>query len=189
MPGATDDVCEAFLEEIGQPLTAQELAEIRASQSNPFFETDPLYASWEPLDPVLWPLPQRPLPPAYLSLLQWSNGGEFRTGERWFQFFPTHDLRPILLSYCLPEYMPYALPFAFNGSGTFYLFDLRSPAVDGEYPIVCAHAGNLGWEPEACFALAGSFITLCQGTLEIDKLRHGSGGERGFPRSSAESQA
>jgi hypothetical protein len=74
----------------------------------------------------------------------------------------------MLLAHHLPQYMPEALPFALNGGGTFYLFDLRRPAKRGEYPVVCSQAGNLGWEPEKCLPIAESFEAACLGTVNVD---------------------
>lgn len=90
----------------------------------------------------------RPLPPSYRSFLSWSNGGEFRTGSRWLEVFPAigpiHGVLAISEAYEVQRHMPAALPVAFNGGGTFHPFDLRRPAVGGEYSLVCAHSGNLG---------------------------------------------
>jgi hypothetical protein len=66
--------------------------------------------------------------------------------------------------------MPGALPFAFNGGGTFYLFDMRRPARKGEYPIVCTHSGNLGWEPDEHVRIAASFEAACRGAVNVDDL-------------------
>jgi hypothetical protein len=116
----------------------------------------------------------RPLPLSYLSLLAWSNGGEFRTGRRWLQFFPAlesaHGILAMSEAYGLPRYMPRALPIAFNGGGTFYLLDMREPMVGGEYPVVCSHSGNLGWEADECVQVAGSFPEACRGTIDVDEL-------------------
>jgi SMI1 / KNR4 family (SUKH-1) len=115
------------------------------------------------------------LPSSYLSLLAWSNGGEFRMGGRWFQFFPAvdpvHGVLAISEAYGIPRYMPGALPFALNGGGTFYLLDMRETAVAGEYPVVCSHSGNLGWAPDECVRIADSFPEACRGTIDVDELR------------------
>lgn len=127
------------------------------------------------VDPASWEIPQGPLPESYRSFLQWSNGGWCRTGEREFGFFCTDDpnngVRSMLLGYELPEYMPGALPFAFDGGGTFYIFDMRQPPVNGEYPIVCAEAGYLDWEPEACWKIADSFVEAWRDSRRIGTLR------------------
>jgi hypothetical protein len=81
------------------------------------------------------------------------------------------------LAYHLPEYMPGALPFAFNGGGVFYLFDLREPAdADGQYPVVAVHAGNLGWAtheegyPPECWPVADGLEQACRGRTNIEDL-------------------
>lgn len=176
-PSASDAEIESFVASIGQPPTAAEIAAVNRSQRNPFPASDPLHAAYRPFDPSHWVLPSRPLSPTYLSFLGWSNGGWFRTGEREFGFFPTSDptggVRAMLLAYHLPQYMPGALPIAFNGGGTFYMLDMRRQAVGGEYPVVCASAGYLGWEREACRVVSDSFPAACRGTFNVDDLLHG----------------
>jgi len=173
--GASAGDLARFAASVGRPLTPDEIETVNRGQQNPFPRSDPLYASYRPFDAALWTVPDRPLPAAYLGFLAWSDGGEFRTGDRWFQFFstldPGHGVRAVLLAYHLPQHMPGALPFAFNGGGTFYLFDLRQPAVAGEYPIVCSHAGSQGWEPDAHVRVADSFEAACRGTVCVDDLR------------------
>jgi hypothetical protein len=164
--GASKSGIRRFVASIARPLTRAELNAINHGQQNPYPESDPLSATWRRFDPSKWTIPNRPLPVSYLDMLAWSDGGEFRTAKRWFQFFPTldldHGVRAMLLAYHLPEYMPGALPFAFNGSGVFYLFDMRQPANQGEYPIVCSHSGNLGWNQDQCTRLAETFEAACR---------------------------
>jgi hypothetical protein len=173
--GATAADLDRFQATVGKPLSASEIKWINQQQQNPFPKGDPLRASWQPHDPSLWVIPDRPLPPSYLSFLGWSNGGQFRTGRRWFDpFFPAldkvHGVRAMLVAYFLPQWLPGALPFAFDGGGTFYLFDMRRAARRGEYPVVCSHAGNLGWEPDACIQIAKSFQAACRGTVNVRHL-------------------
>lgn len=168
-PGATDAEIEQFVAALGQPLSQPELAAIRRDLQNPFPKSDPLYHTYQPLDPTRWVLPASPLSPDYLSLLRWSNGGELRTGERWFQFFPAldpvHGVRAMLLAYHVPEYLPGAVPFALNGGGVSYFFDVRAASVDGEYPICCADCGNLGWGKDECVQIASTFAEACRGLI------------------------
>ncbi len=77
----------------------------------------------------------------------------------------------MMLAYHLPEYMPGALPIAFNGGGTFYLLDMRKPARNGEYPVVCSHAGSLGWDADESTRIADSFLSACRGAVNVDDLR------------------
>ncbi|HEV3385517.1 MAG TPA: SMI1/KNR4 family protein [Gemmata sp.] len=173
--GASAADVERFLDSVGQPLTSSEIEEINLGQQNPFPKIDPMHALWRPFDPSLWVIPNRTLPSSYLSLLSWSNGGEFRTGDRWFQFFPALDpgygVRAMLLGYDIPQYLPGALPIASNGSGTFYFFDLRHPAVNGEYPVVCSQSGGFSWKPRACFYVADSFAKACRDRVSLEELR------------------
>ena len=77
----------------------------------------------------------------------------------------------MLLAYHLPQYMPEAFPFAFNGGGTFYLFDMRRAAKRGEYPVVVSHSGDLGWEGDECIQIAESFEAACRDPVNVDELR------------------
>jgi hypothetical protein len=172
-PGASDAEIDRFVAAIGQPLSPTEVAEVNRTQQNPFPESDPLHAAYRPFDPSSWRMPNQPLPADYLSFLRWSNGGWCRTGEREFGFFPTSDptsgVRAMTLAYHVPQYMPGALPFAFNGGGVFYLFDMREAARAGDYPVVCASAGALGWDE--CWFVADSFLLACRGTSNVEDLR------------------
>lgn len=183
-PGASEADIECFVATIGLPLSVAELAEVNRSQKNPFPVNDPLHGAYRPFDPSGWLIPSRPLPPDYLSFLRWSNGGWCRTGDREFGFFPTNDatggVRAMMLAYQVPQYMPGAVPFAFNGGGTFYLFDMREPAKDGNYPVVCAHAGSQGWGPEH-WSLANSFEAACRGSTEADDARDELRGSQAEP--------
>ena len=173
-PGATDAVIEQFIAEVARPMSAAEIREVNEGQRNPFPASHPLHSAWRPFDASTWVIPSRSLPRSYLSLLRWADGGEFRTGERWFQFVPAlgaqHGVRAMMRAYRFPQYMPGAVPIAFNGGGTFYLLDMRRPALEGEYPVVCAHSGYLAWESEACFVVADSFVAACRGTVNVDDL-------------------
>jgi hypothetical protein len=175
--GASLPDLDRFVATVGQSVTPSEVKAINRGQQNPFPKGDPLHSSWRRFDPSLWVIPNRPLPASYLALLSWSNGGEFRSGERWFQFFPIfetgNNVRAMLLAYHLPQYMPGALPFAFNGGGAFYLFDMRRQAKRGEYPVVCCHAGHLGWAADSCWPVAGSFEDACRGKINVEGLREG----------------
>jgi len=146
-------------------MTGAEVAAINAQQRNPFPPADPLHARWYPFDPSQWRIPARPLPPSYRDFLLWSDGGSFRTGERRFDaFLPVGKLREYLLAYHVPQFMPGGLPFAMDGGGGFYLFDLRADSIDGEYPIVFAHAGNLGWDDAV--PIAQTFPDACRGDTD-----------------------
>lgn len=173
-PGLSEADLEHFVGEVGRPMSTTEIEDVNRGQQNPFLPTDSLYAAYRPFDPSAWVIPNRPLPQSYLSFLRWSNGGQFGNGERWFQFFPAcdplHGVRAMLLAYHLPQYMPHALPIALNGGGVFYLFDMRKSPSGGEYPVVCASAGNLGWEPDECKIVAESFVAACRGTINIETL-------------------
>lgn len=184
-PGASDAEIERFVATIGKSLSVAEVAEVNRGQHNPFPASAPFHASYRPFDPSGWVIPTGPLPPDYLSFLRWSNGGWCRTGDREFGFFPTDHptggIRQMMLAYRFPEYMPGALPFALNGGGTFYLFDMREPARGGNYPVVCTRGGSMGWGPvgpagdaknvDGFWFVADSFEAACRGSINVDDLR------------------
>lgn len=159
--GASSKLIAEFERTALQPLSADEIAVVNASQQNPFPSTDPLHSAYKPFDASDWALPSFSFPDSYLSFLRWSNGGTFTKGGREFGFFPAIDsrrgVRAMMLAYHIPEYMKYAVPFAFDGAGTFYLFDMRKTPSGGDFPIVLAHAGSLGWDEDDCECLAESF--------------------------------
>ena len=164
--GANDAEIALLEAELARPLSPDEIQEITRGQSNPFPESDPLHASWTPFDPTPWRIPVRPLPRAYLDFLRHSNGGAFRQGARWFDaFLATHEVRAWLLDYHLPQYVPGLVPFAMDGSGGFYLFDMRGePDAQGEYPIRFGHASALDYDETT--RIAGSFLDACRGTSD-----------------------
>lgn len=157
-PGALASEIERLVNSIFMPLSAAEISDVHAQS--------------ERIDPTKWQFPNAELPASFLEFLQFSNGGDFGNGDRWFQFFSAldakHGLRAMLLAYEFPQYMPLALPFAFNGGGTFYAFDFRREAIDGEYPVVASHASCLGWNSDDHWFVAPTFRQACAGTTNID---------------------
>ena len=166
--GATEAELRSLVSSVLSPLTGEEVAAIAASQSNPFPASDPLHGFYKPFDPRAWRLPATPLPASYLDFLRWSNGGEFLNGDRCFSpFFAAGQVRGYLLGYNIPQYMPGAVPFAFDGGGRFYLFDMRQGPIDGEYPVLFVGAGNLGYD-DAVHA-GTSFIDACTRSTDPGK--------------------
>ncbi|QDT91751.1 SMI1/KNR4 family protein [Gimesia algae] len=155
---ATDDDITYLQKSVLAPLVKSEITEINSEQQNPFLETNPLYEEYQPFDPSKWDIPMRPFPDAFVAFLKWSNGGDFVRGEREFGMFGTKSIREYLLAYQIPEYMPGAVPFAFDGGGGFYLFDMRKEMIDGEFPIVISHSGSLGWDQEDAIRIADTFL-------------------------------
>jgi len=169
--GASSQLIAKFQRTALQPLSTKEVAAVMASQQNPFPKNDPLHSAYKPFDARKWEIPTFAFPKSYLSFLEWSNGGTFTKGGREFGFFPVNDarcgVRAMMLAYHIPEYMNQAVPFAFDGAGTFYLFDMREPPLDDEFPIVMAHAGSLGWDEDDYQTIAESFVAA----LEYEQRR------------------
>ena len=170
-PPASEEELRKFCESVCAPLSADEVAEVNSTQENPFPADDPLHDAWRPFDPAGWLLPQRPLPADYLDFLRWSNGGTFSNGDRHFvPLYGTHHVRQFLLAYHIPEYLPGAVPFGWDGSEQFYVFDMRQEAVNGEYPIWFVNAGRLEWP--AALLLGTSFVDVCRdGTDPVSLAR------------------
>ncbi|MFC0348213.1 SMI1/KNR4 family protein [Undibacterium danionis] len=175
-PGASEIELRDLLRTLFAPLSFDEISATRKQAShNPFNENDLLHVSFRTFDPKLWTLPTFEIPVSLLEFLRFSNGGDFSNEDRHFQFFPalhpTNGLRAMLLAYEFPEYMPMGLPFAFNGGGTFYIFDMRGHSSTGDYPIVASHASSLGWDSDECWFVANSLEEACRGKTNIDDLR------------------
>jgi hypothetical protein len=156
--GASDAEIAKFVHEVGQPLSRKELKELRRVRRD--------------CEPERWIIPNCRLPAAYLNFLKWSNGGEFRNGRRLIQFFPISEdgdggsVRWMMLHYGVPFYTPGILPFALNGGGDFYAFDMRFRAVNGEYSIVSAECC---WRHTPRF-VATTFKKACTGRRPISEL-------------------
>lgn len=165
--GATEGEISLLVDDATRPLSLAEIEQTNAklmglAQS---LKRADFGGAWDvvtKIDPSKWQMPRGALPVMYLGFLKWSNGGSFRTGEKWFDpMFRTNEVRGYLIGYDLPEWMPGVLPFAFDGGGTFYVFDMRRPPCDGEYPILVAHAGNLGFHGSR--QIGSSFLEACRG--------------------------
>lgn len=172
--GASLTKTAGFVAGLGLPMTRAEIERVNATQRNPWLPTQPEHATWQPFDPGAWVMPKdRPVPPSYRSFVRYSDGGSFQNGDRLFQMWGT-GLREFLLCYNVPQYMPLAVPFAFNGCGVMYLFDMREPpGAHGEYPIICAGAGCLTFDPHYSPKVADSFPEVCVGRFNVERLRFG----------------
>lgn len=82
------------------------------------------------------------LPNDYLDIMEESNGGGYLNGEREYQFFTIKEVMEFYKEFHFSRYMPYAFPFAMDGNGNFYLFNLRKR----DEAVYWTSASNLGWE-------------------------------------------
>ena len=92
------------------------------------------------------------LPKGYLDFLKESNGGDFGNGEREYQMLSISEVMEYYEIYSFSKFMPYALPFAMDGCGDFYLFNLRCKD-DKVYKVP---ASDLDWEVYDEFPTASS---------------------------------
>lgn len=108
------------------------------------------------------------LPATLTELLLESNGGTFTCGQREYQVFSAAELQTLYESYQFDKYMPFALPWAMDGCGNFYLFNLRNE----DCAVYAVSAGNLGWGPDECYRIADS-LEDCLGQVNpLDDLMH-----------------
>ena len=84
------------------------------------------------------------LPEDYISFLRESNGGDFAKGNREFQMLSAAEVIEYYDTYNIARYMPYALPFAMDGNGNFYIFNKR----EEDECVYLVSAGDLGWSGE-----------------------------------------
>lgn len=166
-PPATAEDLRQLQDDLYRPLSESEIQEIIRNQINPWLETDPERATWQPRDPREWPMPSVPLPADYLDFLRWSNGGWIRVGERQFGFFSTSCVREYLLSYHFPANMPGAIPLGLDGGGIFAVLDIRKGPAEN-YPVLAVHASALDFSDSAF--LAGTFSEFCAGREEIQEV-------------------
>ncbi|MBQ3010729.1 MAG: SMI1/KNR4 family protein [Methanocorpusculum sp.] len=108
------------------------------------------------------------LPAALASLLMESNGGLFTVCFREYQLFSTSELQEYYEVYQFNKYMPYALPWAMDGCGNFYLFNLRNK----DCAVYAVSAGNLGWGPDECYQIADSLEDCLRQVDPLDDLMH-----------------
>ena len=106
-------------------------------------------------------------PDSYIELLKESNGGDFMTGEREYQLGSIDETMQTYEDYSFARYMPYALPFAMDGCGNFYIINMRRK----DDCIYAVSSGDLEWE--MCCKIADNLEEcLTQNTL-IDELLSG----------------
>lgn len=98
------------------------------------------------------------LPEEYLSLMQESNGGDFISGAREYQFLSVAEAMDAYECYMFPKFMPFAFPFAMDGNGNFYIFNLRA----ADACVYLVNAGYLSWEQDAYCKIAESFAACIE---------------------------
>ena len=97
--------------------------------------------------------PNTIFPESYVLLMSESNGGNYISGEREYQFLSLKEVTEYYEAYMFSKYMPFAFPFAMDGCGNFYIFNLKST----DKNIYCVSAGNMGWEQDEYFHVANNF--------------------------------
>lgn len=85
-------------------------------------------------------------------------------GEREYQLFSTTEVIQNYTGYRFATYMPFALPFALDGCGNFYLFDLRN---GNDERIYYTAAGNMGWQGDEVFFIADNFVELLKQKIPL----------------------
>lgn len=100
---------------------------------------------------------------SYQNFLSESNGGGFLRGEREYQMFSMCEICDFYEIYAFETYMPHALPFAMDGYGNFFLFDMRKQ----NSFVYLVGANDMSWESEGCVRLAENFATLLEQTEPV----------------------
>lgn len=98
--------------------------------------------------------PSQVIPEDYKTLISESNGGIFLYGEREYQFLSIEEVIEYYELYHFYEFMPFAYPFAMDGCGNFYIFNMRYEDVS----VYAVCAGDMGWEEDEYFFVANTFI-------------------------------
>ena len=104
------------------------------------------------------------LPDTYIELLKESNGGDFTTGNRECQLFSTEETLQAYQTYNFSVYMPFAFPFAMDGCGNFYIFNLR----EKDDCIYAVSAGDLEWDE--CHKIANDLIQCLSQKESLDEI-------------------
>lgn len=99
----------------------------------------------------------------YTDFLRESNGGDFVINGREFQMFSAEEIPEFYEAYMFSVYMPFALPFAMDGCGNFYVFNKREHD-DGVYIVA---SGNMSWGNDECFLLAEDFGACMRGKFNF----------------------
>ncbi len=159
LPASHDDIA-SFVESVFAPLTAVEIGDLTREHKKAVGD-----GHFAPsFDPASWQLPKYKLPESYLNFLRFSNGGFFAGQNRDLDpLFTMPEVRDYMLAYSIPHWMPQSCPIGFDGGGTFFLLDMRDRSPTNDYPILFAHAGNLGYDD--AMTLTDSFAELVRTRL------------------------
>ena len=104
------------------------------------------------------------LPDTYIELLKESNGGDFTTGNREYQLFSAEETLQAYQSYNFSVYMPFSFPFAMDGCGNFYIFNLR----EKDDCVYAVSAGDLEWEE--CYKIADYLVQCFRQKESLDDI-------------------
>lgn len=82
-------------------------------------------------------------------------------GDRYAEFgWLGAEMAAVFRDYELAEYLPGAVPIAFDGGGGLYLLDMRAGRNDGAGPVVWSHAGSLSWDDGEFRPVAPDFASF-----------------------------
>ena len=130
------------------PLRAEELSAVKSFLGEPLTEAEIVTLKDLPdasghIKYLDWELPCYTLPDEFIELLKYSNGN-FCNDDREIGLFSLEDFRDYYLLYMFPEFQPGAIPFGFNGGGTFYAYDLRT--ISNSPSIIATSSRVLNWD-------------------------------------------
>ena len=104
------------------------------------------------------------LPDTYIELLKESNGGDFTTGNREYQLFSAEETLQAYQSYNFSVYMSFAFPFAMDGCGNFYIFNLR----EKDDCIYAVSSSDLEWDE--CHKIANNLMQCFGQNESLDDI-------------------
>ena len=105
-------------------------------------------------------------PGGYFALMFECESGIFANGERLFQFFSFSEIPEYYNNCNFSKYMPFALPFAADGCGNFYILNFRK----NDPCIYAVNSANLGWSKDKCFKISNNFTELISQNIPLEKI-------------------
>lgn len=105
--------------------------------------------------------PSRQLPEDYVNFIKNNTCADFSDGERLYQFLDIDTVMEYYDAYMFPKFMPYAFPFAMDGNGSFYIFNMRQY----DECVYIVDASCLCWDEEDYIKIADCFYDIIENFL------------------------
>lgn len=179
--GITEQQELDFISNWNLPLTEEEIKEIMLNSNNgDFFADEEFKDLYKPIYERLYKkdyeylknikFPQTGFPNLFIKLMRYSDGLCGIKGSRIYKFINSNEIRHCSLTYKFYNYMPDALPFATDASGSFYVFDMRELLDNCDYPVYITNESHIGWNKDDAIKLADNFEHMLTQTSAIVSL-------------------